>query len=294
MQPDVRRAPRPATRLSARLAAIAGAGLLVASFLVPATAAAATETWTISQAEQALVNMLNADRTAAGLVPVQVDSRLMAIARARSTDMATKHYFSHTQPDGRNVFDILTAQKIIWYSAGEIIAWNNYPLDLSASNANSQWMNSPGHKAIVLSTTLNYVGVGIAIDAASGKKYFTAVYIKGPDRTGARSTTKTPTVTAGTTSATKRVTVSWTGADVRLQVLTSGFNYWQVQRRTDGGAWTTISASTTQPSVTLELAGGHTYEFRTAARDKAGNWGAWSTASTTLPRPIGSATTPLR
>ena len=101
-------------------------------------------------------------------------------------------------------------------------------------------MNSPGHKAIVLSTTLNYVGVGLAIDASTGKKLWTAVYIKGPDRTGARSTTSKPTVAPGATGATKRVTVGWTGADVRLQVLTSGFNYWQVQRRTDGGAWTTV------------------------------------------------------
>ena len=127
-------------------------------------------------------------------------------------------------------------------------------------------MNSPGHKAIVLSTTLNYVGVGLAIDASTGKKLWTAVYIKGPDRTGARSTTSTPTVAPGATAATKRVTVGWTGADVRLQVLTSGFNYWQVQRRTDGGAWTTVYATTTKPSMTLELAGGHTYEFRTAGR----------------------------
>ncbi len=145
-----------------------------------------------------MVGLLNQDRTAAGLVPVQTDSRLMAIARARSVDMATKHYFSHTQPDGRNVFDILNAQHITWYGAGEIIAWNNYPgLDLSTANANSQWMNSPGHKAIVLSTTLNYVGVGLAIDASTGKKLWTAVYIKGPDRTGARSTTSKPTVAAG-------------------------------------------------------------------------------------------------
>jgi uncharacterized protein YkwD len=276
-----------------RLAAMAGVALLVSAFVAPATAAAATDPWTVSQAEQEMVKLLNADRTSAGLVPVQVDSRLMAIARARSTDMATKHYFSHTQPDGRNVFDILTAQKITWYGAGEIIAWNNYPtLELSTPTANSQWMNSPGHKAIVMSTTLNYVGVGLAIDASSGKKYWTAVYIKGPDRTGATSTTKAPAVTDGTTSATKRVTVSWTGADVRLQVLTSGFNYWQVQRRTDGGAWTTVWASTTQPSMTLELRGGHTYEFRTAARDKAGNWGAWSTVSAKLPGPLRGIASP--
>ena len=100
-------------------------------------------------------------------------------------------------------------------------------------------MNSPGHKAIVLSSTLNYVGVGLAIDASNGKKMWTAVYIKGPDRTGARSTTNTPVVTAGSTGASKKVSVSWTGSDVKLQVLTSGFHSWAVQRRTDGGAWTT-------------------------------------------------------
>src|SRR5262245_29106292 len=95
---------RPAMRRAPRLAAMAGIALLVAAFPVPSAAAAATVPWTVSQAEQEMVKLLNADRTSAGLVPVQVDSRLMAIARARSTDMATKHYFSHTQPDGRNVF----------------------------------------------------------------------------------------------------------------------------------------------------------------------------------------------
>ena len=41
-------------------------------------------------------------------------------------------------------------------------------------------MNSSGHKAIVMSTTMNYIGVGLAIDASNGKKIWTAVYIKGP------------------------------------------------------------------------------------------------------------------
>ena len=42
---------------------------------------------TISQAELAMVDALNVDRTTRGLVPVRIDSRLMAIARARSADM---------------------------------------------------------------------------------------------------------------------------------------------------------------------------------------------------------------
>jgi uncharacterized protein YkwD len=281
---------RPAVRPASRLAAVIVLALLVASFAGPATATA--DDWTISRAEQEMVNLLNADRAAAGLVPVRVDSRLMEVARARSVDMATKHYFSHQQPDGKYFWNLLAAKGIKYYGGGEIIAWNNYPtIELSTHNANSQWMNSPGHKGIVLSTTLNYVGVGLAIDKSNGKKMWTAVYIKGPDRTGAKSTTKSPTVTAGATAGTKRVTVGWTGADVRLQVLTSGFHSWQVQRRTDAGPWTTVWVNTTKPSMTLNVAAGHTYEFRTAARDNAGNWGTWSTVSTTIPRPIGSIST---
>jgi uncharacterized protein YkwD len=268
-------------------------GLLIASLAAPATASA--DEWTISQAEMKMVELLNANRTAAGLVPVRIDDRLMAIARARSVDMATKHYFSHTQPDGRNVFNILSAKGIKWYGAGEIIAWNNYPtLELSTYNANSQWMNSSGHKAIVMSTSMNYIGVGLAIDASNGKKMWTAVYIKGPDRTGAKSMTKEPIVTAGSTGATRKVTVGWTGTDVKLQVLTAGFNSWQVQRRTDDGAWTKVWTTTTRPSMTLELAAGHKYEFRTAGLDNAGNWGTWSTVSTTIPLPLGSIGTPRR
>ena len=81
-------------------------------------------------------------------------ARLMAIARARSADMVANNYFSHTQPDGRNVFDIISASGITWFGAGEIIAWNNYPtLDTSLQRANLDWLASPGHYAIVVDFT---------------------------------------------------------------------------------------------------------------------------------------------
>ena len=271
-----------------RLAPLAVLGLLAAFIVAPAPVAA-TDTMTVSQAELAMVNALNADRTAVGLVPVQVDARLMSIARARSADMVAKDYFSHTQPDGRNVFNILNSAGIKWYNAGEIIALNNYAtLEQSVAGANSQWMNSSGHKAIIVSNSMNYVGVGLAI-AGSGKKVWTAVYIKGPDRTGAKATAAKPVVSSGTTSTSKRVTVSWSGADVRLQVLTSGLYSFKVERRTDGGAWTTVSASTTGRSMTLSLSTSHTYDFRVTARDVAGNWGTPSIVTQVLPRTLLSA-----
>jgi hypothetical protein len=236
-----------------------------------------------------MVDAINVDRTTRGLVPVQVDSRLMAIAHARSVDMATKHYRSHDIPGGGKVFDVLDAQGIAWYGAGEIIAWNNYPtIETSLPAANSGWMGSAGHKAIIVSTSYNYVGVGVAFDSSTGDWVWTGVYIKGPDRTGAAASAKTPIVAAGTSAVTKRVTVGWTGADVPLQTLTSGLNSFQVQRRVDAGAWIVVSARTTARSLTFDLPRGHTYAFRIAARDNAGNVGAWSAVKVTLPRSPGS------
>jgi len=230
-----------------------------------------------------MVAALNVDRTSRGLVPVRVDARLMAIARARSADMVANNYFSHTLPDGRNVFDIISASGITWFGAGEIIAWNNYPtLDTSLQRANLDWLGSPGHYAIVVSTSYNYVGVGLAVDPATGKKFWTAVYLKGPDRTGARASAKAPSVHVGSTSSRRRISVTWSGADVRLQVLTSGLYTYRLQRRTDGGPWVTVRSSTTRTSFSFDMPRHHTYQFRIQARDRAGNWGYWSASGVTV------------
>ena len=263
-----------------RLASLTLAAVLGVAITGPAgtiAASPAADEATLSAAESAMVAALNQDRSALGLVPVRVDTRLMAIARARSDDMVAKHYFSHTQPDGRNVFDILTAQHITWFNAGEIIAWNNYPMDSTVSAANRQWMGSPGHKAIIISTDYNYVGVGLAIDSSTGKKIWTAVYLKGPDRTAAHATLYTPTVSAGSTSTSKSVRLAWTGYDPRLQVLTSGLRGYAVQRRIDGGDWTNVISVTTLRTRTFSVTVGHLYEFRILARDRAGNHGVWAT-----------------
>jgi uncharacterized protein YkwD len=266
-----------------RLASLSLLVILGASLVGPATVGAAdlpVDAATVNAEEAHLISFLNADRSALGLVPVRVDARLMAMARARSTDMIVNDYFSHTQPDGRNVFDILNASGITWYGAGEIIAWNNYPMDVSASTANHQWLDSPDHLAIVISNNYNYVGVGLAVDPVTGKKMWTAIYMKGPDRTGAQARLGTPSLGTGTRT-TRRVTLRWTGSDVPLQVLTAGLRSFVLQRKVDSGVWRTI-LGTTNRSLILSVAKGHRTQFRVAARDRAGNRGAWSTVTVNL------------
>jgi uncharacterized protein YkwD len=255
------------------------AAVLGAAIALPGGAAATSTTVdpaAVTAAEAAMVKSLNADRTAKGLVKVQVDTRLMTIARERSADMVANSYFSHTQPNGQNVFDILTAQHLTWYNAGEIIAWNQWPIDGTVSAANYQWMNSPGHKAIITSTDYNYVGVGLAV-ADSGKKLWTAVFMKGPDRTPARASVTGAALRVGTTTTSRIAKVTWSGYDPRLQVLTAGLANFTIQKNVDGVGWATVVSSTTLTYTNFRLSLGHRYEFRIAARDKKGNQGAWST-----------------
>lgn len=91
--------------------------------------------------------------------------------------MATRHYFSHTTPDGTTVFDELNGAGIVFTRAGEIIAENTYPVDQAASVAATGLLNSPGHRAIILDPNYTKFGVGEATDS-NGMQIFTGVYTR--------------------------------------------------------------------------------------------------------------------
>ena len=77
-------------------------------------------------------------------------------------------------------------------------------------------------------------------------------------------------------SSTGSATVGWFGGDVLLASLTAGLRDFTVQRRVDGGTWSTVWSATTSTSRAVTLARGHLYEYRARARDRAGNYGLWS------------------
>lgn len=74
--------------------------------------------------------------------------------------------------------------------------------------------------------------------------------------------------------------VSWTGYDA-----TSGVASYDIQYQDNGGNWTDWLSGTTSTSSTFYGATGHTYAFRSRARDRAGNvedWPVSADAQTTL------------
>lgn len=260
-------------RHARRLLPLAVAVLVLSAGAAPAAAADLTA----AQAERYVVSLLNQQRQAVGLVPLRVDTRLETLARARSADMARYNYFDHQNHDGRYAWDMMTDAGITWYWAGEIIAWNNWgTLKESAEAAARGWKASAPHYAIVTSKDYNYVGAGYAYDSGDGRKLWTAVFLKGPDRTGAWAKLGTASTTTCSTAGYRYLKYTWSGADYRLQVLTSGLRYFQIQRRVDGGTWQWMTTATTATSRSGCVKKGHLFEYRIRARDKAGNVGSWT------------------
>lgn len=261
-------------RARARLGPLV-AGLLLVAVLAPGAAAVSMPSETaVASAEASALAGINAQRTSRGLVALRLDGRVAALARERAVYMAENDLLSHTHAGGLAVWDLMTAQGITWYGAGEIIALNTTTdPTASAAAAVKAWLGSAPHRAIMLSTQYNYVGFGLAVSPATGRRYWAGVFLRGPDRTGGWARIASVSKTA-TSASTSRVTIRWTGGDTKLQVLTAGFRTYQIQRRLDGGPWRAY-ADTTGTSVTKSWPRGHVIEFRVRAGDKAGNWGSW-------------------
>lgn len=129
----------------------------------------------MSSEEAVVLAETNAYRKANGLPELVPDAKLVAIARHRSRDMASRDYFSHVTPDGSDVFALMRHNKVLFSAAGENLARNNYEPKEAPGVAFKGWVKSPGHRANLLHPAFGHIGVGMAV-AKDGKKYFTQVF----------------------------------------------------------------------------------------------------------------------
>lgn len=111
------------------------------------------------QVEQQMLQMVNNERTKVGLREVARDLHLQQVARDHAQDMLQRGYFSHYTPEGLNPFDRMDKAGISYNAAGENLAFSPN-VDLAMQGL----MNSPGHRANILSKDFEKVGIGV-IDA---------------------------------------------------------------------------------------------------------------------------------
>lgn len=106
--------------------------------------------------EMQMLNLVNQERQAAGLQPLQADPELTEVARKHSADMFARGYFAHDTPEGLSPFDRMKAANVQFLTAGE-----NLALAPTISVAHTGLMNSPGHRANILRREFGRVGIGV-------------------------------------------------------------------------------------------------------------------------------------
>lgn len=123
--------------------------------------------------EDEVVRLVNIQRVNAGLQPLAYNWQAARVARIKSQDMITNKYFSHISPVYGSPFVMLESYGLRFSAAAENIAKGQR----TAQEVMNSWMNSPGHKANILSRSFTEIGVGAAKDA-NGTHHWTQMFLK--------------------------------------------------------------------------------------------------------------------
>jgi len=126
--------------------------------------------------KEAIIELTNNARLAKGLLPLEENTLLDAIAEARARDILDKQYFAHVSPTGEEASWI--ARKI-GYSY-RIIA-ENLAGGVFFTNCRivECWMQSPGHRRNILSVDVREMGASIMKGRLNGAEICVCVQIFG-------------------------------------------------------------------------------------------------------------------
>ena len=108
--------------------------------------------------EEEVVQRTNDYRVSLNLDALVHDSTISRVARGHSRHMRSDihGFFDHENPEGHGPSDRLTLNRVGWTLAGENIAAGQ----TTASQAVTDWLNSPGHRANIERPGFRRIGVG--------------------------------------------------------------------------------------------------------------------------------------
>lgn len=126
-----------------------------------------------------IVDATNAERIKLGLTPLSTNAKLTASAKIKTEDMIKNGYFEHVSPDGVAVSDLGTQVGYDYVIMGENLALGNFS---GADDLLQAWMNSPGHRANIVSESYMEIGIYAAQGQYQGRKVWFAVQHFGTAR----------------------------------------------------------------------------------------------------------------
>ncbi len=122
--------------------------------------------------KQGVIDETNKQRANNGNTPLHENARLDKAAEAKVDDMFAQQYFEHKSPDGKMPADLAHAQGYDFVVVGENLALGNFENDKALVEA---WMNSPGHRANILHSSYQEIGVAVKKGQFEGKTVWLAV-----------------------------------------------------------------------------------------------------------------------
>jgi uncharacterized protein YkwD len=115
---------------------------------------------------QKVYDQTNARRAKEGLPPLHYNPILSESATAKAKNMFDENYWAHNSPSGKSPWDFFKAVNYQYSIAGENLAKDFYDTD-SMMRA---WMNSPTHKANIISDKYQEIGIGVVNGVLNGVK----------------------------------------------------------------------------------------------------------------------------
>lgn len=131
---------------------------------VPAAAASAaprTQSASLSSLEAGVLVDINAFRAQHHLARLHLSGQLTAAAHAHSRQMAQDGYFAHESANGaafwKRIEGFYATSPTRYWSVGENLLWSSP--DVDPAGALQLWMNSPEHRANILTARWREIGV---------------------------------------------------------------------------------------------------------------------------------------
>ena len=133
-----------------------------------------------SDAEQKLLVLVNRDRKAAGLGELAWDERVAEVARGHSDEMKRTKVVAHVSPTTGQAADRVRAANL-----KTAVVLENVARAYGVGEAHQALMNSPGHRANLMSKIATTIGIGVVFgeEISGGREMFiTQVFTRVPPK----------------------------------------------------------------------------------------------------------------
>lgn len=120
-----------------------------------------------TDAQTRFLELINQERSRAGVAALKLDLELSQVALSHSEDMLKNRFVGHTSPTTGSMENRISAAGIVTDLAAENIGRGYSPEEIHQG-----LMESPGHRSAILHPDMTHVGIGIAAKREGGRRAY--------------------------------------------------------------------------------------------------------------------------